>query len=71
MISEIGMDVTAAATCKSFIQDMIAKTRSLSNQKGLGVFYWEPQCYNNWKGYTLGAFDATGKPTVAMDGFLN
>jgi arabinogalactan endo-1,4-beta-galactosidase len=71
MISEVGMDVSAASTCKSFIQDIIAKTRSLSNKKGLGVFYWEPQCYNNWKGYTLGAFDATGKPTVAMDGFMN
>jgi arabinogalactan endo-1,4-beta-galactosidase len=71
MISEIGMDVTAAATCKSFIQDMIAKTKSLANQRGLGVFYWEPQCYNSWKGYTLGAFDNTGKPTAAMDGFMD
>jgi arabinogalactan endo-1,4-beta-galactosidase len=71
MISEVGMDVTAAATCKSFIQDMIAKTKSLSNKKGLGVFYWEPQCYNSWKGYKLGAFDDTGKPTVAMDAFIN
>jgi arabinogalactan endo-1,4-beta-galactosidase len=65
------MDVTAAATCKSFIQDMIAKTKSLANQRGLGVFYWEPQCYNSWKGYTLGAFDNTGKPTAAMEGFMD
>ncbi len=71
MISEIGMDVSAAATAKLFIQDIIAKTKLVNQKKGLGVFYWEPQCYNKWKGYTLGAFDNTGKPTVAMDGFMN
>jgi arabinogalactan endo-1,4-beta-galactosidase len=71
MISEIGMDVSAAATAKLFIQDIIAKTKLVNQKKGLGVFYWEPQCYNQWKGYTLGAFDNTGKPTVAMDGFMN
>jgi len=71
MISEIGMDVSAAATAKLFIQDIISKTKLVNQKKGLGVFYWEPQCYNKWKGYTLGAFDNTGKPTVAMDGFMN
>jgi arabinogalactan endo-1,4-beta-galactosidase len=35
------------------------------------VFYWEPECYNNWQGYGLGAFDNTGKPTVAMSAFAN
>lgn len=70
MISEIGMDVSAAATAKLFIQDIIAKTKLVNKNKGLGVFYWEPQCYNNWKGYNLGAFDNTGKPTAAMDAFM-
>ncbi len=71
MISEIGMEVSAAATSKLFIQDIIAKTKLVNQKKGLGVFYWEPQCYNDWKGYKLGAFDNTGKPTAAMDGFMN
>jgi arabinogalactan endo-1,4-beta-galactosidase len=66
MISEVGMDVSVPSTCKSFLTDIIAKTRSV---KGLGVFYWEPECYNNWQGWPLGAFDNTGKPTVAMDAF--
>jgi arabinogalactan endo-1,4-beta-galactosidase len=43
----------------------------VNQKKGLGVFYWEPQSYNSWKGYKLGAFDDTGKPTVAMDAFMN
>ncbi len=66
MICEIGMDWTAASTCKSFIQDIVAKTNSIG---GLGVFYWEPESYNGWQGYTLGAFDNSGKPTVALQGF--
>ena len=38
---------------------------------GLGVFYWEPECFNNWQGYNMGAFTNDGKPSVAMDAFLN
>jgi len=70
MICEIGMDVTALSTCRSFIADIISKTNSLSNAQGLGVFYWEPESYN-WQGYTLGAFDNNGKPTVALYGFTD
>jgi arabinogalactan endo-1,4-beta-galactosidase len=66
MICEAGMDVTAAATCKAFLTDIIAKTKSVG---GLGVFYWEPECYNSWQGYGMGAFDTTGKPTVALTAF--
>lgn len=49
--------------------DLLSKVRSLPGKKGLGVFYWEPECYNNWQGYKLGAFDDAGKPTVALDAF--
>ncbi|SEQ93189.1 glycoside hydrolase family 53 protein [Pedobacter rhizosphaerae] len=70
MICELGMPVSEAVACKAFIKDLIAKNKSLPNNKGLGVFYWEPQSYNSWSGYKLGAFDDSGKPTVAMDGFL-
>jgi arabinogalactan endo-1,4-beta-galactosidase len=45
------------------------KTKSLPGAKGLGVLYWEPEAYNNWQGYSLGAFDNTGKPTIALDAF--
>jgi arabinogalactan endo-1,4-beta-galactosidase len=71
MISEIGMDVNSPATAREFIADIVSKTKSISNNQGLGVFYWEPECYNNWQGYTLGAFDNTGKPTVALYGFTD
>lgn len=71
MICEVGMPYTDASACQSFLTDLINKTRSISNNNGLGVFYWEPQSYNNWQGYTLGAFDNSGKPTVAMNAFAN
>lgn len=69
MVVESGMPWTDAAACNSFLTDLISKTKSVSNKKGLGVLYWEPQAYNNWNSYTLGAFDNAGKPTVALDAF--
>jgi len=71
IICEVGMNVLQAEACKQFVTDIITKTKSVSNHKGIGVFYWEPECYNNWKGYTMGAFDNTGKPTIALDAFTN
>ena len=70
MICEVGMDVNSPAICYSFLTDLISKVKSVSTDNGLGVFYWEPQCYN-WQGYTLGAFDSIGKPTVALNAFSN
>ena len=71
MICEVGMPEDEATTCQSFLTDLIHKVKAVSGGKGLGVFYWEPESYNNWQGYGLGAFDNTGKPTVAMNAFLN
>lgn len=52
-----------------FLADLITKTKSVPG--GLGVFYWEPEACSNWQGYTMGAFDTTGRPTVAMDAFIH
>lgn len=70
MVSEIGMPWSDANASYSFIKDIITKTKAVSQNKGLGVFYWEPQCYNGWNGYQKGAFDNLGRPTRAMDAFL-
>ncbi len=69
MICEVGMSWDSPAIAKSFLTDLIAKTKTVTGNKGLGVFYWEPEAYGNWKNYTLGAFDNTGKPTAALDAF--
>lgn len=67
MICEVGMEEDAPADTEAFLKDIIAKTKSVSG--GLGVFYWEPECYNNWQGYGLGAFGNNGEPTAAMNAF--
>jgi arabinogalactan endo-1,4-beta-galactosidase len=69
MIVEVGMPWDSANDCKLFLTDIINKTKSIANNKGLGVLYWEPQSYAGWNGYTLGAFDNSGKPTVALSAF--
>jgi arabinogalactan endo-1,4-beta-galactosidase len=69
MIVEVGMSWDQADACNLFLADLISKTKSVSGNKGLGVLYWEPQSYNNWQGYTLGAFDNSGKPTAALNAF--
>jgi len=69
MITEVGMNWGQETICNSFITDLISKVKSVSGNKGLGVFYWEPEAYNNWQGYQLGAFDNSGKPTTALNAF--
>ncbi len=69
MLCEVGMSWDEAAASKSFLSDIIIRSKAISNDKCLGIFYWEPEAYNNWKGYSKGAFDNSGKPTEAMDAF--
>jgi len=69
MVVEVGMSWDQATACNSFLADLITKTKSVTGNKGLGVLYWEPQCYNNWQGYTKGAFDDAGRPTAALNAF--
>jgi arabinogalactan endo-1,4-beta-galactosidase len=70
MVVEVGMQASDAANSRAFLTDIITKVNSVANGNGLGVFYWEPEAYN-WQGYGLGAFDSTGKPTIALDAFGN
>ena len=69
MIVECGMSWDSPVACKNFLSDIIAKTKTVTGGKGLGVLYWEPECYPNWNSYSLGAFDNSGKPTAALDAF--
>ncbi|MDN3583352.1 glycoside hydrolase family 53 protein [Mucilaginibacter flavus] len=71
MVVEVGMEAGAPAESKAFLSDIISKVKSVDSGSGLGVFYWEPESYNNWQGYALGAFDTTGKPTNALDAFAD
>ncbi len=69
MVVEVGMSWDQAAAANAFLADLITKVKAVNGDKGLGVLYWEPEAYNNWQGYTLGAFDNSGKPTAALNAF--
>ena len=70
MVVEVGMQATDPTDTRDFLTDIITKVNSVSNNNGLGVFYWEPESYN-WNSYNLGAFDSSNKPTIALDAFGN
>ena len=66
MVCEIGMpwdSKNAEAMLRKMVEGCKAKTECL------GIFYWEPECYGGWNGYTKGAFDSNGKPTAALNAF--
>ncbi len=73
MISEIGLASNAPNEARQFVEKVIHNVQALPNNRGLGVFWWEPQAYN-WRGYgkvawngntTQNAYQATN----AMNGF--
>ncbi len=66
VISEIGM-VWNSENAAPFLKKAIDGCKEIPTCEG--IFYWEPECYNNWKGYDKGAFDSNGKPTAALDAF--
>lgn len=71
MVTETGYLYNRPKDANNFLIDLIEKTKSVG---GLGVFYWEPERYNNdnpGSGYQLGDwYPVTKKPTTAMDAFL-
>lgn len=68
MLCEVGMPWDDAHA-KDFLADVVAKAKSIENGKCQGVFYWEPQAYGGWNGYTMGAFTDEGRPTEALQAF--
>ncbi len=68
MVCETGLPWDQAATTKAMLADLLSKTQSLGSN-GLGVFYWEPEAYPGWQGYTMGAVNASGQFTAALSAF--
>jgi len=71
IIAETGMNYQEETNCRNMITDMIKKSRAIKDAMGLGIMYWEPQAgpgYN--RGYNLGAWRADGRPSKALNGFI-
>ena len=78
MIAEIGMfanDTLSATVMADFVE------RAQAIDSCAGIFYWEPECYGNWRpaeymplgwnGYDMGAFTKEGKPSEVMEILLS
>lgn len=68
MLCEIGMGNAYVSECYTFISQCLEMGKDLGNHY-LGVLYWEPQVYNDWNGYRMGAFTSQGRPSDALDAF--
>ena len=74
MLVEIGTLSTSENTAVDVIADFRQKVDTLNYVKG--IFYWEPQVYNNWRpqeyiplgwgAYNMGAFTSDGQPNNAL-----
>ena len=74
MVVEIGTLASSVATATQVIADFRQRVDTLDYMKG--IFYWEPQVYNNWRpkeyielgwaAYNMGAFTSKGQPNEAL-----
>ena len=53
------------------IREVIEVLKAVPNNRGRGVFYWEPQGAANWSGYRLSAWGKDGRPTKALSAFMD
>lgn len=63
ILSEVGM-VWNSENAAPFLKKVVDGCKAISACEG--VFYWEPETYNNLNDYDKGAFDNSGKPTTAL-----
>ena len=64
---EFGGQVSNVSGTESALK---AYLTALKSNGGQGLFYWEPETYSQFSGYTMGAWDqSTREPTAIMNGF--
>ena len=70
MVVEVGGEATKDQNTYDMLVAVQKKVREVPDHKGLGVVYWEPEGAQSWSGYALSAWNNDGKPTKALDAFL-
>nr|CEH53771.1 hypothetical protein XACLD7_1820001 [Xanthomonas citri pv. citri] len=50
------------------LSNLLSRSSSIG-ARVLGVFYWEPNAYPGWQGYTMGAVNNNGQLTEALQAF--
>jgi arabinogalactan endo-1,4-beta-galactosidase len=70
MVVEVGGEDSQVENTYKLLEATIKAVRNVPNKKGTGVFYWEPQGAKSWSGYALSAWLENGRPSPALDAFL-
>lgn len=70
MVVEVGGEDNKPINTYNMLKAVIQKVNDVPNNKGLGVFYWEPQGARSWSHYALSAWGEDGRPTKALDAFI-
>jgi arabinogalactan endo-1,4-beta-galactosidase len=71
MVVEVGGEDSKPQNTYDMLLAVQQKVRAVPDGKGLGVIYWEPQGARSWSHYELSAWGEDGRPTKAMDAFLD
>jgi arabinogalactan endo-1,4-beta-galactosidase len=69
MVVEVGGEDTKVQNTYDMLVAVQQKVKAVPNNKGLGVFYWEPEGARSWSHYALSCWGSDGKPTSALDAF--
>ena len=70
MVVEVGGEDTQPQNTYDMLVAVQKKVKAVPGNKGLGVFYWEPEGARSWSNYALSAWGDDGKPTKALKAFL-
>jgi len=69
MVVEVGGEDDKVQNTYELLAATIKAVKKVPNNKGLGVFYWEPQGAKSWSHYALSAWLENGQPSPALDAF--
>lgn len=69
MVVEVGGEDDKVQNTYELLAATLKAVKDVPNQKGLGVFYWEPEGAKSWSQYSLSAWQEDGKPSPALDAF--
>lgn len=71
MVCEIGGEDTEIEDTYNMLKEVIERVREIPEEKGLGVFYWEPQGAFSWSKYKLSCWREDGSPSKALKAFID
>jgi arabinogalactan endo-1,4-beta-galactosidase/putative cell wall-binding protein len=71
MVVEVGQAATTGDNAYNMLLAVQNKLKEVSNNRGTGVFYWEPEGAESWSHYGMSAWGSDGKPTKALDAFID